>query len=215
MPKPLRLPDDDRPRKKKKVADDSLPVGPIIGMVVGAVVLLGLIGVVWWATRGETAPPPRPAPAPSPASTPSTEVRTAPTKPKPPPTADEYYEFLVGGVWTRTADDPLLGGKKTVSLTFLADKTLVVKQTVPDLLGGITGEAPGKDKELATTMTISSIEVKADRLLLLRTDDASLLGAGFKRFRLRLNADGTINLTETGDESKFQATPYTREKRGG
>ncbi len=206
MPKPLRLPDDDRPRRKKKPAGDGPPVGPLIGAGVGGVVLLALVGVVWWAVTRDGPPRPRAA-APTPASP---SAKTPATQPKqPPPTADEYYQWLVGGVWSRTAEDPLLGGKKTTTLTFLADKTLVVKQTVPDLLGGITGEAPGKDRELATTMSVT-VEAKGDRLLLVRSSDAELLGAGFKRFRVRLNPDNTITLTEQGDESKFQPTPYTR-----
>ena len=209
MPKPLRLPDDDRPRKKKKPAGDGPPIGPLIGAGVGGVVLLALVGVVWWAVTRDGPPPPKPAPTPA-TGTPAT-VKSPPTE-KAPPTADEYYQWLIGGAWSRTADDPLLGGKKTTTLTFLPDKTLVVRQTVPDLLGGITGEAPGKDRELATTMSVT-VEVKGDRLLLIRSSDTELLGAGFKRFRVRLNADNTITLTEQGDESKFQPTPYTRAQK--
>ena len=211
MPKPLRLPDDDRPRKKKPAAPkDGLPLGPLVGAGVGGLVLLGVVGLVWWAVTRDGPPPPKPV-APTPATTPAPPAKTPPTEPKV-PTADELYQWLVGGAWTRTADSPAVG-KMTTTLTFLADateKTLVVRQQVPDLLG------TGSGQEVATTLEVSEVQRLADGSLRIRTKDADLLGAGFKRFKLRFEPEDNgvfrVTLTEPGDESRFQPTPYTRQK---
>jgi hypothetical protein len=175
----------------------------------GAVLLGGIVFGVWAATR-EGPPPPKPTPATT-ASPPTVAAKTPPTEAKK-PTADEVYAWLCGGVWSRTADDPVLGGKRTVRLTFLPDKTLVVKQSIPDLLGGLTGEAPGKDRDLAASMRVKVELLPDNKTLRFETTDPSLLGAGFKTFRLRADEAGGIFLTETGDESRFQPTPYTRAK---
>ena len=208
MPKPLRLPDDDRPRKKKKPADGP-PVGPIIGAVVGGLLLVGGLVVGVWALTREGPPPPRPAVVPT---APSSAAKTPPTQPKP-PTADEYYQWLCGGVWTRTADDKRFGGKGTVSLTFLPDKALVIKQSVPNPLAGLGGEGAAATVDTAATVGVTAVEILADgKELRIRTDEKGLLGvAPYARFKLRFEPDGkTIRLTEPGDESRWQDTPFRR-----